>query len=315
MVVPAAARGSDPRAPAAPGDAPPLSIGFEWERRAGAESCPDGRAVQRATEKVVERHPFVDPDQASVLIRGTIAPTDDARAFEARIFLVAGDGTVVGERKLRSDGPNCAAFGEPLALVIGLAVDTLRQMPRTSLRIRKETPKADVWTGELSPMAVAAWGLLPSPGIGFGIDASAGPSSVSIDATAAWFLPSDEQTPGGPGGEFRAFAWSVSACPLLAGSVAELRVCAGAVGARLAASGLALDVSRSQTSWLWGAGARTMVVLHLGKSVALAPAFNIVAPFVRDRFTYTDEMQQARLLHRPSPILLTLQFGISIRIF
>jgi hypothetical protein len=174
-------------------------IGFKWERRRGAESCPDRESVQLATEKVLERRPFVGPDQANVFIHGTVAPTEDARAYEARLFLVAGDGTVVGERKLRSETPNCASLKDALALVIGLAVDTLRQMPRASLRIPTTRPKPDSWKGDVAPMAIAAFGLLPAPGIGFGVDARAGPSSWSVDAEVSWFLPNHEQTPGEPG--------------------------------------------------------------------------------------------------------------------
>jgi hypothetical protein len=271
--------------------------------------------VQRTTERVVERRPFVSSDQANVFIRGTVGPTEDARAYEARVFLVAGDGSVVGERKLRSEGPTCAALGDPLALVIGLAIDTLRQMPRTSLRIRREIPKAASWKGELAPMAIAAWGLLPAPAVGFGIEARTGLSPWSIDGSAAWFIPNHERTPGGPAGEFGAIVANVSTCPSLVGSIAELRVCFGAIGARLAASATALVAPRPQVSWMWGLGARAMVALHLGRGVALEPSLGALVPFVRDRFNYTDEIQQVHLVHRVSPILLTLQFGISAQIF
>jgi len=315
VVFPIPALGADSGRVPGHGDATPLSIGFEWDRGPGAESCPDGDAVRRATEKVLERRPFVGADQANVLIRGTVDPTVDGRTYEARLFLVAGDGTVVGERKLRSEGPNCSALSEPLALVIGLAIDTLRQMPATSLRIRPPKPSPQTWKGEVAPLAAATWGLLPAPGIGFGLEARAGPSSWSIEGAATWFLPNDKPTAGGPGGDFRAVLWSVSICPSIAGSVAELRICLGGIGARLSATGMALDLSLSPTSWMFGAGARAMVLLHLGRAVALEPSLGAIAPFVRDRFTYADEMQQVHVLHQAWPMLLTLQLGVSVQIF
>jgi hypothetical protein len=297
------------------GESSTLSIGFEWERRPNAWSCPDADSVKRSTEKVLARRPFVSREQADVFIRGTVAATDDSRAYEARLSLVAGDGTVVGERVLRSEGPNCATLADPLALVIGLAIDTLKQMPRTSLRIRTAKPKSDPWKGEVAPLAAVAWGFLPSTAIAFGLDGRVGMSSWSLEAAASWFLPDKTQLPDGPGGSFQAVVGNLSVCPSIVGSAAELRICLGAMGARMTGTAIAIDLPRPQVSWMVGASARTMLLIHLRREVAVEPSIGVVVPFVRDRFIYTDEIQQTHLLHRPSEILITAQLAFPLRIF
>jgi hypothetical protein len=315
LFLPAYAFGADPEPVQRSAELPALLIGFEWERRPNAWSCPNADSVQRATEKVLARHPFVDREQANVSIRGTVAATSDGRAFEARLSLVAGDGTVVGERVLRSEGPNCATLADPLALVIGLAVDTLKQMPRTTLRIRTPKPKPEPWKGEVGPLAAAAWGLLPSTAVGFGLDGKVGMSSWWLDGTVSWFLPDEQQFENGPGGNFQALVASLSFCPTIVGPVVEFRICLGAMGARMSATGIALNAPQTQASWMAGASARTMLLWHIGPTVAVEPSLGVVLPFVRDRFIYTDQIQEVHPLYQPSAVLVSAQLAFPLRIF
>jgi hypothetical protein len=296
----------------------PLRIGFDWERRPGAESCPDSDALLRAIDKVLDRRPFVRRERAHVFIRGSVAPTSDLRAYQVRLMLVAGDGSIIGERKLRSDSLDCATLIDPLTLVIGLAVDTLRAMPRASLRIPKPEVKAEPWKLAVMPDAVAVLGLLPSLGVGIGVDAMVEPPSFwPVDASVvSWFVPNRDRIDGAIGGDFRALAASLSVCPVVvAGGTAQLQVCLGAAAARINADGIGLDLPQSQTSWIWGAQARTILLLPLGQRVAVEPSFGAVVPFVRDRFTYRDALQQVHIVHRPSQILFTLELAVPIRIF
>jgi len=300
------------------GDSGALRIGFEWERRPGAESCPDADSLLRATEKVLDRRPFVRREQAHVFIRGSVAPTEDHRAYQVGLILVAGDGSIVGERRLRSESLDCATLTDPLTLVIGLAIDTLRTMPRASLRIPKAGAKQEPWKGQVAPEAVAVVGLMPSLGVGIGLDARVEPPwFLPVDASIAWwFLPNRDQVEGGIGGDFRAVDFSLSVCPtLVPGSAAELHVCLGGSGARVTATGVGLDFPESQASWMWGAAARTILRLPLGRTVAVEPSLGVIVPFVRDRFVYRDATQQVHVVHRPSQILLTLELAIPVRIF
>jgi hypothetical protein len=232
--------------------------------------------------------------------------------------LVAGDGSIVGERRLRSETLDCATLIDPLTLVIGLAVDTLRTMPRASLRIPKPAAKTEPWKLSVAPEVVAVWGLLPSPGVGIGIDARwAPPWFLPLDASMiSWFLPNRDRIDGGIGGDFRALAWNLSICPALVESAtAEWRICLGASAARLAGDGVGLLFTESQASWMWGVEARTTLLLPFGPRFAVEPSLGAIVPFVRDRFTYLDAIQQVQVVHRPSQILLTLEFAVPVRIF
>lgn len=299
------------------GDSGALRIGFEWERRPGAERCPDADSLLRATEKVLARRPFVRREQAHVFIRGTVALTEDHRAYQVELLLVAGDGSIVGERSLRSESLDCATLTDPLTLVIGLAIDTLRTMPRASLRIPQASAKQEPWKGQLAPEAAAVWGLMPSLGVGIGLDARVEPPWFwPVDASVSWFLPNRALLEGDIGGKFRAVAWSLSVCPPhVRRLVPELQVCLGGSGAWVGASGVGLDHPESQASWMWGAAARTILLLPLGRTVAVEPSLGVIVPFVRDRFTYRDAYQQVQVVHRPSQILLTLELAIPIRFF
>jgi hypothetical protein len=277
--------------------------------------------VKRATERVLERRAFVGQDQADVFIRGTVAPSEDARAYEARLYLVAGDGTILGERRLFSEGPNCAKLTAPLALVIGLAIDTLKRMPRKSLRIVNDRAAPKVWKVEAAPTVVATWGLLPARAIGFGVDARVGQSGWAIESGFSWFLPGHLQTAGDLGADFHALTASLSFCSSLAGSVAELWICLGTMGGAVTGgplTGSGVERAQLQTSLTWGVTAQTVLLLHLGQTIVLEPRVGLVLPLVRDRFTYTDEMQPPPIqtpLYRPSAVWLNLQFAVPIRIF
>jgi hypothetical protein len=230
--------------------------------------------------------------------------------------LVAGDGRAVGERDLSSETPDCASLDDPLALVIALAVDSLRAMPRTVLRIPPPRTNAG-WKGEVAPIAVATSGLMPSAAAGLGFDVSVQPPSFwPIEAgIISWFFPVQKKNPTGQGGEFRAVGWRLSACPPLArGSVAELRWCVSGEATQLTATGLALDVPRSQSRWMWGLGSRATLLVSLGRTFAIEPAVGLVLPFVRDRFVYADEAGQLQVVYQPSPAILWLELGIGLKI-
>jgi hypothetical protein len=232
------------------------------------------------------------------------------------LVLVAGDGRSVGQRDLSSETPDCASLYDPLALVIALAVDTLHAMPRSVLRIPPPRSTSG-WRAEASPIAVAAGGLLPTVVTGLGFDVRVQPASFwPIEAgVVSWFLPSRKMTPAGQGGEFRALGAKLSLCPPLAhGSIAELRLCVGAVAAEITAMGLDLDLSRSQSRWMWGGGARLSLLWSLGRSIAIEPSVGVVLPVVRDRFVYTDEARQLQVVHQPSLAIVWLELGLPIKI-
>jgi hypothetical protein len=298
------------------GDIADVAIGLEWERASGAGSCADGDSLRRAAERLLERRAFVTREQANVFIRGRVALAADGQSYRAHLVLVAGDGRSVGQRDLSSETPDCASLDDPLALVIALAVDTLRAMPRSVLRIPPPRSSSG-WRAEAAPIAVAAWGLLPTVGAGLGFNLRVQPPSFwPIEAgLVSWFMPSRQTTPAGQGGEFRAIGMRLSLCPpLVRGSTSELRLCVGADAADITAMGLALDVSRSPSRWVWGGGARLSFLWLFGRSFGIEPSVGLVLPVVRDRFVYTDEGGQLQVVHQPSRAIVWLELGLPIKI-
>jgi hypothetical protein len=78
--------------------------------------------------------------------------------------------------------------------------------------------------------------------------------------------------------------------------------------------GLDLDVSRSQSRWMWGAAARLSLLWSLGRSFGIEPSVGVVLPVVRDRFVYTDEARQLQVVHQPSPAIVWLELGLPVKI-
>lgn len=295
------------------GDAVPIAIGFEWTLAPGAESCTSGEALKRAAEAQLQRQAFVPPDEAQVLVRGRVVPTDDLHGFEAQLFLVAGDGSVLGQRVLRSDRPDCASLDQPLALVIAVAVDTLRAQPKSSLRIVSRRS----WHAELAPFAVFEWGLLPNLGAGVGLDvALAPPSHWLLDVTfAGWPVSNRAAVPAGRGADFTAYLGGFFLCPPLGRNAdVKVRACLGVEAGRVVGTGVAFDISRPRSGWVVGPEARLGVVWPLGRRVAFETRIGVTVPVVRDAFTYTDEFRQEQPVYRPAPVLLMLDFGLPLRI-
>ncbi len=290
-------------------------IGFEWERAPGTETCIGEDTLRRAVEALLQHRTFAPIEQTAVSIRGRVVPMRNARRYQARLVLVVGDGSTVGERTIESDSPDCASLTQPLLLVIATAVDSLRALPKTTLHLdkRERVP----WFAEVGLAAFSEWGLLPAPTLGIGLDVALHPPSFwAIDlGIVGWPFATRMGEIDGPGAELVAVGARLGLCPILADAPpVGLRVCFDLQGGRFMAKGVSVDISRSNTNWTIGGEGRLVVSFALGRRVALEPSVGGVIPFVQYRFTYTDQTGQDQTVYRSPPVALKLELAVPLRI-
>jgi hypothetical protein len=306
------------RSEARPGGVPAgadasFPIGLEWQRERGAESCIGEDALRSSVETLLQRRIFAPLEQTAVFIRGRVTP--GAHRFQAQLSLVVGDGTVVGQRTLESETAECASLDQPLSLVIALAIDSLRALPKSTLRLEERPNKR--WFGEIALAVSYERGLLPAPTIGFGVDGRLHPPSFwPIElGVFGWPFPTRAGLPSGPGAEVFAVGGRLGLCPWLAqGASVGLRLCAGPQAGRFVATGVSVDISRSPSRWMIGAAARVALWVPLGRRFALEPSVGAFVPFVQYRFTYTDESGQERSVYQAPPAALMLELAFPLRI-
>jgi hypothetical protein len=295
-----------------PAEERPTVIAVDWRRGAGAEGCIDGPMLEREVEGRLERRVFGNAMEADVFLHGQVERRDND--FFARLSMVAANGRVLGERELRSEAPDCARLDESLAVVVALAVDSLRAMPAAALRVPKATPR-DGWSAKVGPTLVGSWGLLPEPGLSVGFDVTLQPPSFwPVDF--AWSISpiSTDIERSGRVAEFSAMQFGAFLCPLSYAARIELRQCLGGEFDYITATGTSFDVQRSTSSIVAGPASRTVLFLPIGRASGVSTNFNLAVPLLRDRFTYTADGGRVELLHRPAPVMLFLGLGLAVRI-
>jgi hypothetical protein len=160
-------------------------------------------------------------------------------------------------------------------------------------------------------------GILPAPAYGFGIDATLHPPSFwPIEmGVVGWPFATRVHDPSGPGVEVTAIAGHAGLCPWLArGASVGVRLCVGVQGGRFLAKGVSVDVSRSPSNWMVGFSGRMALWVALGRRFGLEPSVGVFFPFVRYRFTYTDESGQEQPFYRAPPVALTLEMAFPLQI-
>ena len=112
--------------------APPPRFQLEYQKLAGAESCPSIETVTREVAVLLGRDPF-SPD-ADERVRVTLQGAEEG-SLAATIELVRADGTIDGHQVLRSKRSECRQLVESLSLAISLALELQspsRQSPAPS---------------------------------------------------------------------------------------------------------------------------------------------------------------------------------------
>ena len=311
-----AARPADParyRADETREDRAPIVASLEWTRSSGAEGCIDRPTLEREVERRLERRVFADASQADVFLRGTVERAE--ADFRVQITMVAANGRGLGQRELRSDAPACSRLDESIALVVALAIDSLRALPAASLRVPKDAPR-ETWSARFAaPTFVGSWGLLPGFGFGLGLDTSVKPAGFwPIEVAWALFPWSQTAEVGGRGAKFTALQVGLFLCPVVFGARVDVRVCLGAEADYLRGSGFSLDIEHSPATVVLGPAARSVALFPLGRSWSVSAAFSASVPFLRDRFTYKTETGDVYLIHQPARVMLSLGIGLLVQI-
>jgi hypothetical protein len=288
-----------------------MVIALKWKHGPGAEGCIDRDTLQRAVEERLERRIFGDASQADVMLVGQVERGDSD--FVARLSMVAASGRVLGQRELHSDSPDCTRLDDSLALVIALAIDSLRAVPVDSLRIPKGTPR-EPWNARLGPTLVGSWGLVPGVGLSAGVNVSVRPPSfwpLEFVATYSPF-PQRGQT-AGHGASFTAIQLALLLCPITFANQVEFRGCLGVRADHLRASGFAVDRQESPSSTLVSPALRGGAFVPLGRLAGLSADFSAAVPFSRDRFYY-QEGDVKQTVHQPNAVMLFSGIGLLLRI-
>jgi hypothetical protein len=274
-----------------PADARP-SARLVYSRAAGAESCPDERALRAAVAQRVGYDPFFSWVKPAVV--ASMSPAGK-RGFVVRILLVDEQGVESGMRELHVDG-ECADLLDPAALAIAIAIDPQSLAPRRveekpapyqppppsaapAARPNEEAPSpepAPAPTG--SPVtfegiagAVASAGVAPEPALGARLGASARWRNVSVDLEGRVDAPASRGAQGG--GVVSSWLAVATLAPCI--HAGRLFACGLVQMGRMRASGPGSD---QWAAW-WGAGGRLGVLVPLSARVDFRLASDLVGDF------------------------------------
>jgi hypothetical protein len=287
-------------------------VALDWRHGPGAESCIDGATLAREVEGRLERHVFGNAMEADVFLRGQVERRESD--FQVRLSMVAANGRFLGERELHTESSDCTRLDESLAIVIALALDSLRAIPVASFRVPKTVPR-EGWGAKVGPTAVGSLGLLPSVGVSVGFEIILQPPGLwPLDFVWGISPFPTRADVAGRGADFSALQLGGFLCPLTYTSRFEARACLGAEFDYLRAMGFALNNERSPGSAVVGPAVHSGLFFPLGTMLGLSTNFTLAVPLLRDRFTYKVEGGGDEVLHQPSAIVLFLGIGLLLRI-
>jgi hypothetical protein len=271
-----------------------------YSRAAGAESCPDERALRAAVAERVGYDPFFAWVKQAVV--ASMAP-DGKRGFVARIRLVDEQGTEAGTRDLHADGA-CADLLDTAALAIAIAIDPQSLTPRPVAEKPAPPqppppppPPPDAGAEEEeapeptpapagSPVmfdaiagVVASAGVAPAPAVGARLGAEARWRDVSIGLEGRIDAPAaSEPVQGGGRVSSRLIVATLAPCA----HAGPLFACALVQAGQIRASGDVTGGLDQWTSW-WGAGGRLGVLARVSHVAAFRLASDVVGDLVRPR--------------------------------
>jgi hypothetical protein len=277
------------------------STHFAWVRGEGATSCPPADAVRDNVARRLGYNPFGESASRSFEVVASHA----GEWWTARIYLNDSARRTSGFREIQSDGDECGALVNAVALALALAID-----PEAALAPRAANPppgaapppaaySRDPVTPPLSsPLrptpsstrpafafrALLSPNLLPSWAPGVAISADLQPAARLAVAAGGWFFPSVlASTPTARFGFGLTAAW-LDACAVLVEHPTDLRVCAGPrVGALHAVVYSPAPTSPGDRVW-WAAAAGFALKQQLGGRAFVEGGLEADFPLARYRF-------------------------------
>lgn len=320
-----------PPAPAA-SSSPGKTASLGWTRLEGAEGCIATRELAESVEKILRRQALVSAAQADLAIEGRVQRAASGPGFVAVINVADPTGKQLGTRELATDQADCHALDEPVALAIALMIDpnaSLAPAPDVKKEEKKEavktkevvkekkvyvpvrTPAPDPWRGDVFAGFSLGFGWLPNVSPGAHVGASLTPPWLfPMEVTARFFAPQTEDVVRGATVLFYGFQGAGFACPLRhAGSIGEIRACAGVEGGFLVAEGEGFESEPAEASPLQG---------QFGFSIKGRADFKIVGPFrlglapgitvpvFRPELVYVDDRGGDVLIFQQAPVAGTI---------
>lgn len=281
----------------------------------GAETCIDQQRLENEVELRLERHVFVGPARAQMLIRGSIAPVPDSSQWVASLEATDMAGKSVGVRVVRSEAEQCGDLDGALAIVLAVAIDSAKK--KIVLRVPPPTPRPqvepEIWKGRVAPTAWSAVGLLPGLAFGAGLRASVeAPAFWPVELDLTGYLPKRKEE-NGRGAELVGWHAGALLCPrVIEGESAALGLCLGGQVGVLQGAGFGFPVTQQVDSTMANAVSRLALELPLGR---VEPTLGVGAtvPLVRDRFVYEAGGEKVEL-HRASPVVLAFDLGLALRL-
>ncbi|HTQ03800.1 MAG TPA: hypothetical protein VMI54_08075 [Polyangiaceae bacterium] len=314
-------------------------------RGAGTEACLRERAIERAVERRLRRHVFVEPGAADLRIDLALAREPDG-AWSARLALRGPHGAELGARELETQAPHCSALDESLVLVVALLVDSPEARgaveaskheplpsapaPPTQTSTPSAPPRSRTQPGpiELPPDTFAprepyrfelgaGAAFLPGaiPGVPFGPELSFGvrpPHFAAIRLRPAFFSSSEAHAPTADrGGRFSLVAVALDVCPAEQ-SVGRWRLfaCAGQRVGRLAARGFGFQQTEHAVELYYALGATAGGTFWFTQPLGLALNLGAEAPLSRDAYFSFGPAGERRTIFRTSPVVGAATAGL-----
>ena len=280
---------------------------LEWVRPTPS-MCPTREVLESEVAALLGQDPFAREGGPDVVLRGSI----EERASEvyARIEARDVDGRSLGVRELTAPEGECASLRRPLALIIGLFLETDVVAARSL-----ESHPVSGWLGGF---VGALSGAQPRITAGLGVSALVRVRPrLDLSFLAAYWFPVVIETPAGLGARFQGVDVTAAACPRLtppAWKVAAF-LCGGFQLGALLATPRGLDGPARQARL----SARALLELKLGGSLgrraALEGSIGGVIALVRPAYSLTRSDETQLRVHRPdlfgALLRLTLFFELA----
>jgi hypothetical protein len=300
-------------------------VKLDWQRRPGAEACPDATTLRDVVSSRVEGGAGLGGGAATRTLEGEVTPLGSGH--RVHIGLHEQSGELIGERTLVDDAADCAALAEATALAVALLLESAAPPPSAPAPSAIVTPEPPLVRGErqarshsryqLIAGAVGSLALLPAPRAHalLGLRVALG-EAYAVELTALGLGRAPVELGGESSGRahFSTAHARLAACRKLIRSRLGLAACAGLIAGELLADGSGFserDYHRRAPLVAGSARITSEVVLFGPLSASLALGLGV--PFVHTRFVALDTNRLPRELASTRPLFGTLELGLAAR--
>lgn len=310
---------------------------LDWRRGPGALACLDGQWLAREVERRLHRKVFVQDDAAEpvqITVRGRVESSPEHGGLVARLQLESVDGSTIGTREIRAEGPDCASLEDGLPIVVALMVNLPREsvvLDLTAPGRPKAAPKSAADPAALSVATAAtshsrrwgwtlgagfAGGLGLLPGTVLGSEARVGvemPPVPEIRLATTFWAPS-VHLDGAQGSLI--WAWEIAAalCPdLVARSRLRAGACAQGGFGRFHSRGVGFERVFDGEGSLAHLGATGWIELALGGPWWMAVDLTAATPLVRHSLVFQQDASE-KVLFRAPPVNGRAALAVILRV-